>query len=97
MDIQGGSTMVGWDFSPDGRYFTVSQRNGTVLVWDVDRREPLFTWQAWPSTAEMLISRQVAFTFGGQQLVVVDESGTALRLLNLVQLNQELYDISLGW
>lgn len=46
MDIQGDAGVVGWDFSLDGRYFAVSQKNGTVSVWDVDRKERLFDWQA---------------------------------------------------
>ena len=85
-------------FSPNGRYFAVAQRDGLLVLWDVERRMRLFDWQAWDGVPGIVKSaRSVTFTADSARLAVLADSMPAVRLLDLKQLNQQLNDIGLGW
>ncbi|MBW3598658.1 MAG: hypothetical protein KY475_15470, partial [Planctomycetes bacterium] len=95
--FEGDSKTEAVAFSPDGRYFAAAQRNGNVGLWDIEQKQRLFHWQAWPGAAQMFASsRDLSFT-GDGRLFVAAESEAALRILDLRRLNQELAEIGLGW
>ena len=98
-EIKGDAKTESMVFSPDGRYFAIAQRNGRLVLWDIERKERILEWQAWESGAPKvgISTRELAFTADSRKLAVAAETGPALRLLDLTKLNVELAEFGLGW
>jgi len=85
-------------FSPDGRYIAIAQRNGKLVLWDIEAKERILEWQAWEGAPEGVIStRELAFTADSRKLVMAAEMGAGIRMLDLEKLNAELAEFGLDW
>ena len=91
--IKGHSKPERMVFSPDGRYFAIAQRNGNLVLWDIEGKERVLEWQAWEDAPEGVVSiRELVFTADSRKLAMAAEMGTGIRMLDL-----ELAEFGLGW
>ncbi|MCH8193634.1 MAG: WD40 repeat domain-containing protein, partial [Planctomycetes bacterium] len=96
--IKGHSKPERMVFSPDGRYFAIAQRNGNLVLWDIEGKERVLEWQAWEDAPEGVVSiRELVFTADSRKLAMAAEMGTGIRMLDLEKLNEELAEFGLGW
>ena len=90
--IVGLSSVTSLDFSPDGRLIAVGLASGAVTVWDVERAQEVFRWQA-----HSIPVVKSAFTPDGRAIATVDGQSPDIQLLDLEVLRRELAQIGLDW